>query len=868
MPPATGEMAPEDLADLKWRSKSVPRGGAWEGVDLENDWQESKPQQEYLSGTVDLTTALIVAPHAAYVPCPPGPVLFDLLSEVLQGTPLTALEGDDDKDEDVEDGEEVPVKVLGDAKRVPPAHVEPFPQSAEPEPEPEVQKVGVVKDVRAELGKTLVEMVEAEKRPVVLVIPGRENDICYHCKQKGHWKSDCPRASEAQKIPPRPRPEKLVVPGKEKDICYHCRQAGHWKIECPMNPAVRKSTATFGTEDAPESHEDSEMRKTRKAQFGNLKRLFPSMTADDIAMAMKESGNHAGKATALLQAKYQAQQHKKHELLQASAPNAKKDDEMSEAAKAAPNCVQVEGSVIQDAVNTCFVKVGAVNGRAAYLSVSGLHLWWQYNIDVRCSAGMQSQWHISDAIGEGYRACGFHNGAGEGPLEALPGTWQVAANGTWSTEKSLKISAVQAFRCMRRAMATIERDVSALSRISEGPTIGGYFEEGEQVVVLQVADLPGGAQRMRTKLGWVSRVAEGGNVLLAPWVEARKIDQSAILARRKPKSHRFAQKFAEVDGITQLPRFPALKPFHGPVLRKPQLRHAKGAEFVFTGKLTATERRLEEIQSPKYTPCTPVNILKLGTHYLRQQTAAVADMADDFVPLQQWTGHLHGAHTSMAGLVVAKQPQPVLPGLVEAPPRYSRAGSAGSGGGGSRTARVAAAAAYGRSPRAIAPRQRQAISARGAAAGDGESSSSSLAMSTVLARTQTPRGMATSQYFAVPELIYSPHLTAHGGAGEPNAKDGLVDQASRRTLGASSSVASSSHTSLASSTSAASSPRRRRGLYGSSSSRRRPRVSRASSDRLLQQEFRKILPSRSATATATAGSNRGMGSLTSRGAVW
>ena len=191
-------------------------------------------------------------------------------------------------------------------------------------------------------------------------------------------------------------------------------------------------------------------------------------------------------------------------------------------------------------------QAGLVNERPGYLSSSGKVLYWQYNIDVRCADGMQNQWLIADGVGKGFRAAAFGEPGG-GPLDVAPRSWQVAVNGSWVAEPSITLSAVRVYRAARQAVATLERDLDKLGRFQD-PTEGGRFQKGDQVVTTQLVET-GTGLRVKTALGWVSMVAVSGAVLLEPWTDGRRIDISGLTARKRPPSHRTAQKFAEVDGI-------------------------------------------------------------------------------------------------------------------------------------------------------------------------------------------------------------------------------------------------------------------------------------------------------------------------------
>ena len=150
-------------------------------------------------------------------------------------------------------------------------------------------------------------------------------------------------------------------------------------------------------------------------------------------------------------------------------------------------------------------------------------------------------------------------------------------NATWVGEESVSLSAVRVYRAARQAVATLERDLDKLGRFQD-PTEGGRFQKGEKVVTTQLVETASGL-RVKTVYGWVSMVAVSGVVLLEPWKDPRTIDTSGLTARKNPPSHRTAQEFAEVDGIWGIPRFPAMKPFHGAVLRNPGLRmdHSPGS---------------------------------------------------------------------------------------------------------------------------------------------------------------------------------------------------------------------------------------------------------------------------------------------------
>jgi hypothetical protein len=197
----------------------------------------------------------------------------------------------------------------------------------------------------------------------------------------------------------------------------------------------------------------------------------------------------------------------------------------------------------------------------------------------------------------------------------------------------------------------------------------------------------------------VSMVAVGGNVLLEPWRDARQIDSSALSSRQVPSSHRSAQKFAEVDGIKQLPRYPALKPFHGPVLAQPSLWVQQSGRSVATLSTTTTAVRLTAAAArPALYRLPPRATVNLETFNLRRHIARMARSEEEEVrPMGRWSEALHSAHHSIGA----------KPLHIPSPPARSpsvrgrrRQGGEGGGGGGGATAAAASASAVGVSPRA------------------------------------------------------------------------------------------------------------------------------------------------------------------------
>jgi hypothetical protein len=217
----------------------------------------------------------------------------------------------------------------------------------------------------------------------------------------------------------------------------------------------------------------------------------------------------------------------------------------------------------------------------------------------------------------------------------------VVTNGSWVTEESISLSAVRVYRAARQAVATLERDLDKLGRFQD-PTEGGRFQKGEKVVTTQLVETAGGL-RVKTTYGWVSMVAVSGVVLLEPWQDPRTIDVSGITTRKKPPSHRTAQKFAEIDGILGLPRFPAMKPFHGAVLHNPGLR-GRDAPMRHGPLLppppASVGSGLVKRKPERLALALPELDAALDGGLDRQMAASKSVAKEQLLPLSTWSDHL------------------------------------------------------------------------------------------------------------------------------------------------------------------------------------------------------------------------------------
>jgi hypothetical protein len=231
-------------------------------------------------------------------------------------------------------------------------------------------------------------------------------------------------------------------------------------------------------------------------------------------------------------------------------------------------------------------------------------------------------------------------------LDVPPRSWQVATNGSWVNEETISLSAVRVYRAARDAVATLERDLDKLGRFQD-PIEGGRFLKGEKVVATQVVET-GTGLRVKTTYGWVSMVAVSGVVLLEPWKEQRKIDLSGVLGRKKPPSHRTAQKFAEIDGILGLPRFPAMKPFHGAVLMNPQLRSREAPMRhgpLLPPPATKGGSGLVPRQPERLTKQLPDLDVTLNDGLNRQMAVTKLVAKQQLMPISSWSNHLTKTRT-------------------------------------------------------------------------------------------------------------------------------------------------------------------------------------------------------------------------------
>ncbi len=410
-----------------------------------------------------------------------------------------------------------------------------------------------------------------------------------------------------------------------------------------------------------EERDAAEAQKAKEIQIANLAKRFPLLEKEEVKAALEEKKWHAGRASKILMKKVMehrqavdemvAQETEAIETLEARRspenplPNTSHGSSLAAADAKLPSALQLTGSEAQPDINGVWVKSGTVNGRPAYLLTEecGFVLYWQYNIDVRCADGMQNQWLIADKVGAGYRAAAF-GPPGGGPLDVPPRSWQVATNGSWVNEETISLSAVRVYRAARDAVATLERDLDKLGRFQD-PIEGGRYIKGEKVVATQVVET-GTGLRVKTAYGWVSMVAVSGVVLLEPWKEQRKIDMSGLLGRKNPPSHRTAQKFAEIDGILGLPRFPAMKPFHGAVLMNPKLRSREAP--MRHGPLLpppATSAGLVPRQPERLTKELADLDMTLSDGVNRQMAVAKLVAKQQLMPLISWSDHLKTSRT-------------------------------------------------------------------------------------------------------------------------------------------------------------------------------------------------------------------------------
>ena len=244
-------------------------------------------------------------------------------------------------------------------------------------------------------------------------------------------------------------------------------------------------------------------------------------------------------------------------------------------------------------------------------------------------------------------------------MDVPPNSWQVATNGSWVTEATISLSAVRLYRAARDAVATLERDLDTLGRFQD-PVEGGRFRKGEKVVATQVVETNTGL-RVKSKYGWVSMVAVSGVVLLEPWNDPREIDLSGVLGRKKPPSHRTAQKFAEIDGILGLPRFPAMKPFHGAVLRTPKLRNREAP--MRHGPLlppppASVGSGLVPREPERLTKQLPDLDVTLHAGVDRQMTMTKTIAKEQLMPLSTWSDHLAKSRTRVGLATPPSGPPP------------------------------------------------------------------------------------------------------------------------------------------------------------------------------------------------------------------
>ena len=176
------------------------------------------------------------------------------------------------------------------------------------------------------------------------------------------------------------------------------------------------------------SREEQE-EKAKKVQIANLAKRFPSLNLEEVKEALAATSFHAGRASKVLMRKVMDQRQAVDDMLEKEAEavgalgaqtqparplavNTSHGSSLAAADSQLPSAIQLTGSEAQPGINGIWVKSGKVNDRPAYLLTeeSGLVMYWQYNIDVRCADGMQNQWLIADKVGSGYRAAARYEG--------------------------------------------------------------------------------------------------------------------------------------------------------------------------------------------------------------------------------------------------------------------------------------------------------------------------------------------------------------------------------------------------------------------------------------------------------------------------